>query len=189
MRLVKFELMTQETESNMKDLQVYIGEGFAGPGVNAAHINIMIGQRNGPVGQAFTNSLSSPSQGHVPFMVVAQPNVPVKPATLYVNKADIRGDLHGNATWGASQAAIAKAVTEAMLDGTLPPHAENEWCIVTANWVNGACDDLDAVYENNYVACKTAIRAAMNGLPRLDDIAKIKDQISNPFYTPKARAA
>ncbi len=189
MRLVKFELMTQETESNMKDLQVYIGEGFAGPGVNAAHINIMIGPRNGPVGQAFTNSLSSPSQGHVPFMVVVQPNVPVKPATLYVNKADIRGDLHGNATWGASQAAIAKAVTEAMLDGTLPPHAENEWCIVTANWVNGACDDLDAVYENNYVACKTAIRAAMNGLPRLDDIAKIKDQISNPFYTPKARAA
>jgi 5,6,7,8-tetrahydromethanopterin hydro-lyase len=173
----------------MKALEVYIGEGFAGPGVNAAHINIMIGPRNGPVGQAFTNSLSSPSQGHVPFMVVAQPNVPVKPATLYVNKADIRGDLHGNATWGASQAAIARAVTEAMLDGTLPPEAENEWCVVTANWVNWSCDDLDAVYENNYVACKTAIHAAMNGLPKLDDIAKIKDQISNPFYTPKAKAA
>src|SRR5579863_7151430 len=89
MRLAKFKPMTQETESNMENLQVYIGEGFAGPGVNAAHINIMIGPRNVPVVQSFTNSLSSPSQGHVPFMVVAQPNVPVKPATLYVNKADI----------------------------------------------------------------------------------------------------
>ena len=173
----------------MKTLNFYIGEGFEGPGVNAAHINILIGPRDGPVGQAFTNSLSSPSQGHVPFMVVAQPNLPVKPMTLYVNKADIRGDLHGNATWGASQAAIAKAVTEALLDGTLPPEAEDEWCIVTANWVNWSCDDLDAVYENNYRACQTAIRAAITGLPTRDRLALAVDSISNPFYTPKAKRA
>jgi 5,6,7,8-tetrahydromethanopterin hydro-lyase len=122
-------------------------------------------------------------------MVIAQPSLPVKPATLYVNKADIRGDLHANATWGASQAAIAKAVTEAMLDGTLPPEAADEWCIVTANWVNWACDDLDAVYENNYVACQTAIRAAMHALPTLDQVAAVRESIGNPFYTPKAKAA
>jgi Uncharacterized conserved protein len=97
----------------MKNLDLYIGEGFEGPGVNAAHINILIGPRNGPAGQAFANSLASPSQGHCPFMVIAQPNIPVKPMTLYVNKAAIVGELHGNATWGASQAGIAKAVTEA----------------------------------------------------------------------------
>ncbi|KTC56165.1 aldehyde-activating protein, partial [Pseudomonas fluorescens ABAC62] len=128
----------------MKELDLYIGEGFEGPGVNAAHINILIGPRNGPAGQAFANSLASPSQGHYP----------VKPMTLYVNKAAINSDLHGNATWGASQAGIAKAVLEALLDGTLPPEAEDEWAIVTANWVNPACDDLDAVYLNNYNACR-----------------------------------
>lgn len=32
----------------MKTLDLYIGEGFEGPGVNAAHINILIGPRNGP---------------------------------------------------------------------------------------------------------------------------------------------
>ena len=68
----------------MKALDLYIGEGFEGPGVNAAHINILIGPRNGPAGQAFANSLASPSQGHCPFMVIAQPNIPVKPMTLYV---------------------------------------------------------------------------------------------------------
>lgn len=94
-------------------------------------------------------------------MVVAQPNIPVKPMTLYVNKAGINGDLHANATWGASQAGIARAVTEALLDGTLPAEAEDEWAIITANWVNPACDDLDAVYLNNYNACRTAIRAAL----------------------------
>lgn len=170
----------------MKELDLYIGEGFEGPGVNAAHINILIGPRNGPVGQAFANSLASPSQGHCPFMVIAQPNIPVKPMTLYVNKAAISSDLHGNATWGASQAGIAKAVLEALLDGTLPPEAEDEWAIVTANWVNPACDDLDAVYLNNYNACRTAIRAALTGKPETAQLADVVAHISNPFYTPKA---
>ena len=170
----------------MKKLDLYIGEGFEGPGVNAAHINILLAPRNGPAGQAFASSLASPSQGHCPFMVIAQPNIPVKPMTLYVNKAEINGDLHANATWGASQAGIAKAVTEALLDGALPPEAEDEWAIVTANWVNPGCNDLDAVYLNNYNACRTAISAALACKPERAQLADVVNAIANPFYTPKA---
>ncbi|WP_227318160.1 formaldehyde-activating enzyme [Cedecea davisae] len=167
-------------------MEMYIGEGFEGNGVNASHINIMIGPRSGVVGQAFSGSLASPSQGHCPFMVVIKPNVPAKPMTLYVNKAEISGELHGNATWGASQAAIAKAVTEALLEGTLPPEAEDEWCIVTANWVNPGCNDIDEVYHNNYRACRQAIRSAMGKLPQRSELADSLPQLGNPFYTPKA---
>lgn len=165
---------------------MYIGEGFEGAGVNAAHINVLIGPRNGPAGQAFANSLASPSQGHCPFMVILQPNIPTKPMTLYVNKAEIKGDMHANATWGASQAAIAKAVTQALLEGTLPAEAEDEWCIVTANWVNPSCDDLDEVYINNLRACQNAIYNAMNALPNKATITSAVDAVSNPFYTVKA---
>lgn len=170
----------------MQLLDLYIGEGFEGSGVNAAHINILFGPRNGPAGQAFANGLASPSQGHCPFMVIAQPNIPVKPMTLYVNKAAIASELHGKATWGASQAGIAKAVLEALLEGTLPAEAEDEWAIVTANWVNPDCDDLDAVYLNNYSACRTAIDAALYCKPQRARLADIVNQIRNPFYTPKA---
>ena len=65
--------------------------------------------RNGPAGQAFATALARPSAGHAPFVVIARPGVPTKPLTLYVNKAQIGSDFHGNATWGASQAGIAKA--------------------------------------------------------------------------------
>src|SRR5260370_384943 len=102
---------------------LHIGEGFEGPGVNLAHINVLVGPRNGPAGQAFATALATPSAGHAPFVVIAQPGVPAKPLTLYVNKAPIAGDFHGNATWGASQAGIAKAVAESLEDGTLPPEA------------------------------------------------------------------
>ncbi|QKJ88370.1 Aldehyde-activating protein [Paramixta manurensis] len=166
-------------------MEMYIGEGFAGDGVNASHINIMLGPRNGVVGQAFANSLASPSQGHSPFMVVIKPNVPAKPMTLYVNKAEIKGELHGNATWGASQAAIASAVTAAQLAGILPEEAEDEWCIITANWVNPACTDLDEVYRNNYRACHDAIQAAMEKQPGRSQLQQALKQPGNPFYTPK----
>lgn len=118
------------------DKNLFIGEGFEGPGVNLAHINVLVGPRNGPAGQAFATALATPSAGHAPFVVIAQPGVPTKPLTLYVNKAQIDGDFHGNATWGASQAGIAKAVAESLENGTLPPEAENDWVVVSANWVN-----------------------------------------------------
>jgi 5,6,7,8-tetrahydromethanopterin hydro-lyase len=113
--------------------------------------------------------------------------VPTKPLTLYVNKARIEGDFHGNATWGASQAGIARAVAESLENGTLPPEAENDWVVVSANWVNPKTDDLDAVYENNYLACRNAIVAAMEGLPHRHDVFAAARDVSNPFYTPKQR--
>ncbi len=96
------------------DRNLFIGEGFEGPGLNLAHINVLVGPRSGPAGQAFATALATPSAGHAPFVMIAQPGVPAKPLTLYLNKAPIQGDFHGNATWGASQAGIAKAVAESL---------------------------------------------------------------------------
>lgn len=176
-----------KTMSVSADKQLFIGEGFEGPGVNLAHINVLVGPRNGPAGQAFATALATPSAGHAPFVVIARPGVPTKPLTLYVNKAQIGSDLHGNATWGASQAGIAKAVAESLENGTLPPEAENDWVVVSANWVNPATDNLDAVFDNNYRACKNAILAAMKGLPHRDEVFAAARDVSNPFYTPKQR--
>ncbi len=165
-------------------LSLYIGEAFVGTGVNAAHINIMLGPREGVVGQAFVNSLAMPRQGHCPFMVIIQPGVPVKPATLYANKAEISGEMHGNATWGASQAGIAKAITESLLAGVLPQEAENEWCVVVAPWVNPSCNDLDEIFNNNYVACQQAIKAAMQPQSEHALLVQAIQQLGNPFYQP-----
>lgn len=176
-----------KTMSVSTDKQLFIGEGFEGPGVNLAHINVLVGPRDGPAGQAFATALATPSAGHAPFVVIARPGVPTKPLTLYVNKAQIGSDFHGNATWGASQAGIAKAVAESLENGTLPPEAENDWVVVSANWVNPATDNLDAVFDNNYCACKNAILAAMKGLPLRDQVFAAARDVSNPFYTPKQR--
>lgn len=161
-----------------------IGEAFVGEGVNAAHTNVLVGPREGPAGQAFASSLASPSAGHVPFMVVAQPGVPVRPLTLFVNKAAIAGELHGDATWGAAQAGIAVGVHRAVTEGVLPPEAPYEWVIVAAVWVNPGCDDLDQVFANQRDAAHRAIVAAQRQLPSWEQVDQAARAPRNPFYTP-----
>jgi 5,6,7,8-tetrahydromethanopterin hydro-lyase len=164
---------------------MYIGESFIGSGPNAAHVNIILGPRNGPVGNAWASALSSPTKGHLPYMVVLQPGVPVKPMTAFINKADLRGEVHENMTWGPAQAGLAKGVQESLLEGVIPAYAENDWCVIAAVWVNWTAMDADAVFENNYQAAKGAIVAAMAQQPSLATCAAAVKAVSNPFYTPK----
>ena len=165
---------------------MFIGESFIGSGPNAAHINVIAGPRSGPVGYAWANALSSPTIGHVPFMVVLQPGVPVKPATVLINKADLRGEAHETMTWGPAQAGVASGVQECLLEGLLPAEAENEWCVIVAVWVNWNADDADAVFANNYEASKRALMNAMRVEPTLDAVREAAKRPHNPFYEPKA---
>jgi 5,6,7,8-tetrahydromethanopterin hydro-lyase len=66
---------------------VRIGEAFVGSGPNAAHVNTVLGAKDGPVGTAWATALATPRLRHAPFVVVMRPNVAVKPFTLFVNKA------------------------------------------------------------------------------------------------------
>ncbi len=165
---------------------MYIGESFIGSGPNAAHINVMVGPKTGPVGTAWAGALSSPTKGHLPFMVVLQPGVPVKPALAFINKADLRGEQHENMTWGPAQAGVAKGVQECLLEGILPREAENEWCVIAAVWVNWSAHDADEVFANNYQAAKEAVRCAVNQLPDLATVRAAASDVKNPFYQPKA---
>ena len=66
---------------------VLIGESYVGEGAEAAHINTVLGDRDGPVGTAWATALATPRPGHAAFVVILRPNLPVKPLTLFVNKA------------------------------------------------------------------------------------------------------
>ncbi|MBI0331273.1 formaldehyde-activating enzyme [Burkholderia plantarii] len=77
------------TASPRKSL--YIGEGFEGPGANLAHVNVLIGPREGPARQAFATAPAPPA-GHVPIVMSARPGVPTTPLTRYLNHARIDGE-------------------------------------------------------------------------------------------------
>lgn len=170
----------------MSERAVQIGESFIGAGVNAAHINTVLGERNGPVGAAWATALASPSAGHVPFVAVLQPGVPVKPMTLFVTKSAPAGDEHGLMIWGPAQAGVAGGVADALADGVLDAGTADAAALIVAVWVNPGADDRDAVYRNNREATRTALTNGARGLPSTEDVLAARREPSNPFYTPSA---
>ncbi len=160
-----------------------IGESFVGEGVNAAHINTVLGDREGPAGTAWASALASPSAGHVPFVAVLRPSIPVKPMTLFVTKAAPADDTHGTMIWGPAQAGVAAGVADAVADGIIPEPWTESAVLIAAVWVNPGADDADAVYRNNRLATTTALRNGATGEPTLDRILAARARPANPFYT------
>ncbi len=59
-----------------------IGEAFVGEGAEAAHVNTVLGRRDGPVGTAWATALASPSTGHAPFVAVVRHFMPISVGSL-----------------------------------------------------------------------------------------------------------
>jgi 5,6,7,8-tetrahydromethanopterin hydro-lyase len=164
---------------------VKIGEGFSGDGPNAAHVNTVLGAKDGPAGHAWATALASPNAGHAPFVVVVQPNVPVKPMTLLVNKAtvDPGNERHARLTWGAAQAGVAKGVVDAVRKGIVRAEDTDDLVCIAAVWVNPAADDEHAVYANNAEATLAALTAARDDLPSIRTVLDAGEP-RNPYFNP-----
>ncbi|MEU9015466.1 formaldehyde-activating enzyme [Streptomyces sp. NPDC048479] len=161
---------------------MHIGESFVGAGPNAAHINTVLGHRDGPAGTAWATALATPTQGHAPFMVVLRPNLPVKPLTLFVNKATITDDEHGELTWGPAQAGVAAGVADAVAEGVIPVEWADSLVLITAVWVNPQADAPDEVYRNNRKATREALAIGAWGGPTVDAVLAASTRPTNPFF-------
>src|SRR3954468_986827 len=67
------------------------GESLVGEGNEVAHIDLLIGSKDGPAGQAFAAALLNQKEGHTNLLAVVAPNLPAKPDTLMANKVTIKG--------------------------------------------------------------------------------------------------
>ena len=107
-------------------MSMFIGESLVGDGNEVAHIDLMIGEKTGPVGMAFANALARQSEGHSNLLAVLAPNLLCKPATVLITKVTIKGAEQAVQMFGPAQAAVAKAVTDSVAEGVIPKaQAEN----------------------------------------------------------------
>ena len=87
--------------------EYYIGEALLGAEENLAHIDLIIGSKDGPVGISFANALSSPSMGHGALLACIRPNLLSKPVSLIVPKVTLSKMEDSNKIFGPAQAAVA----------------------------------------------------------------------------------
>jgi len=162
-------------------MSFYIGEALVGEGNEVAHIDLMIGSKDGPVGTAFANALATQSSGHTNLLAVLEPNVAVKPATVMITKVTIKGMRQAVQMFGPAQFAVAKAVADSVASGVIPADQAENLVIVCGVFIHPAAADDRKIYDYNYKATVDAIANAMKRLPTAAQMVAKKDTASHPF--------
>jgi len=162
-------------------MSMFIGEALAGDGNEIAHIDLLIGSKDGPVGVAFANALARQSDGHSNLLAVLTPNLAVKPSTVMITKVTIKGMRQAVQMFGPAQAAVAKAVADSVAGGVIPKSSAEDLVIVCGVFIHPAAEDDKKIYDYNYQATKDAIANAMKGVPTVDQMLAGKDSAKHPF--------
>jgi 5,6,7,8-tetrahydromethanopterin hydro-lyase len=162
-------------------MSMYIGEALAGDGNEIAHIDLLIGSKDGPVGVAFANALARQSEGHTNLLAVLTPNLAVKPSTVMITKVTIKGMKQAVQMFGPAQASVAKAVADSVADGVIPKDQCEDLVIVCGVFIHPEAEDDKKIYDFNFEATKLAIANAMSGKPTADEMVAGKDTAEHPF--------
>ena len=158
-----------------------IGEALIGKGDEVAHVDMIIGDKEGPVGQAFANSLAQLSVGHTPLLAVIRPNLPSKPMTLVIPKVTVKNLEQASKVFGPAQSAVAKAIADAVEEEIIPKDKIDEWVIICSVFIHPNAQDYRKIYHYNYSAAKLALKRAMIGYPSIDKILYDKDRATHPI--------
>jgi len=156
-----------------------IGEALVGDGPELAHVDLIIGEKDGPVGTAFANALSQLSAGHTPLLAVVRPNLLAKPATLVIPKVTLKKESQIKEIFGPVQAAVAKAVSDCVEEGVFGNKDLESMVILASAYLHPDAADYNRIYRYNYGATKLAISRAFEGFPDKKTLLYEKDRAAH----------
>ena len=194
-KLIKFEIEKKVLEERfaaigvtpkvIRDFHLRIGEALAGKEPEVAHIDLLIGRKDGPVGEAYAKAKAAPTAGHESLVAILEPNLIVKPITLIVPTVTIKSMRQASMIYGPAQAGVAKAVADSVADGIIPKAAADDLIIIANVFVHPSAVNRHRVYVNNYKAMRHAVRRTMEGRPTVEEVIENKERSKHPFkYTP-----
>ncbi|RBQ22614.1 Bifunctional enzyme Fae/Hps [Candidatus Methanobinarius endosymbioticus] len=158
-----------------------IGEALVGDGNELAHVDLIIGDKEGAAGTAVANGMTQLSIGHTPLLSVIRPNLMTKPATLIVPKVTV-GDLDdASKIFGPAQTAVGRAVADAVEECLIPRDIAEDIVVMVSVFIHPAAEDYRKIYQYNYGATKLAIRRAMSDYPGINKVLAEKDRGTHPI--------
>ena len=159
----------------------FLGESLVGDGNEVAHIDLIIGSKSGPAGNAFANALSNNKDGFTTLLAVVAPNLPCKPDTLLFNKVTIKGAKQAVQMFGPAQAAVARAVVDSVANGTIDKAKANDLCILVGVFIHWEAADDNKIFDYNYQATKESIARALAGKPTVTEVIAGAKTAKHPF--------
>ncbi len=159
----------------------FIGESLIGDGNEVAHIDLIIGSKQGHAGAAFTHALSTNTDGFTHLLAVVAPNLPAKPDTLLFNKVTIKNATQAVQMFGPAQAAVARAVVDCVSSGVIPRDRVDDYCILVGVFIHWEAKNEKKIFDYNYRATKESIERALKNQPKVDAVISGAKTATHPF--------
>jgi 5,6,7,8-tetrahydromethanopterin hydro-lyase len=159
----------------------FIGESLVGEGNEVAHIDLIIGSKQGHAGAAFTHALSTNTDGFTHLLAVVAPNLPAKPDTILFNKVTIKNATQAVQMFGPAQAAVARAVVDSVSSGVIPRDRVDDYCILVGVFIHWEAKNEKKIFDYNYRATKESIERALKNQPRVDAVISGAKTATHPF--------
>ena len=159
---------------------VRVGESLVGDGNEIAHIDLILGPRGSAAETAFCTGLVNNKDGFTSLLAVVSPNVPAKPNTMIFNKVTMKGAKQAVQMFGPAQRAVARAVMEAVSEGTIPADEADDLYICVGVFIHWEAEDDAKIEQYNYQATKESIERAVAGKPSVQDVLAQKNA-EHPF--------
>jgi 4-hydroxy-tetrahydrodipicolinate synthase len=177
---VDYALPADIPAPSLEDLTLCVGEGFAGPPFSeVAHIDLLIGTKDGPVGKAIERARREPRPGHE-LAVISE-----HPFTILVPTVTIRGAKARQLVYEEAASGVSLALQHAIEHHNLPEELLDKVCLIANVFVHPAASIRQRVKINNYKAMRGAIRKALEGRPALDELIAEREAARHPFrYAP-----
>jgi 4-hydroxy-tetrahydrodipicolinate synthase len=171
---------TPQTPRTVEGWEMKVGEGFAGPPFQElAHVDLLIGLREGPVGRAIDRSLEGWGEERGLRIINERPLTLLVP-TVTLRTAKSRRLFYDDAARGVNM-----AIELSIQDGFLPEAILSDVVLIANVFVHPSASIAMRVFGNNYKATRQAIRKAIEGRPTLAELVTERTAARHPFrYAP-----
>ncbi|MGB9889368.1 MAG: dihydrodipicolinate synthase family protein [Anaerolineae bacterium] len=152
-----------DLELEPEDIRRYglrVGTGTAGEGVNRVQLDLVAGRKETPLGDAYALQLTYPLHGREALTTILEPGLTVRPATLLLPTLPQKNLRQANMIYGPTQAALARAIVDALETGVIPASAADEEVMIVLATVHPKALDRHALYQSVYQAAQRAIAQA-----------------------------
>jgi 4-hydroxy-tetrahydrodipicolinate synthase len=171
---------THYTPDTVAGWALKVGEGFAGPPFEElAHVDLLLGLKDGPVGKAIERSLSQWGEARGLKLIRE------RPLTLLVPTVTLRTSKARRLFYESAAEGINLGLQAEVDAGFLPEAILDDIVLIVNVFVHPSASIAKRVSFNNYKAVRQAVRKAIEGRPTMGELINEKVSARHPFrYAP-----
>jgi len=164
----------------VEDLTLLHGEALFGGNTEVAHVDLVLGIRDGPMSEALVDA-GKIIEGTHPSNVIKD----LELTTVFAPTVTITSEKHKKMVYDVAQKAVADAVKRTITDMVIPHELIPDLIIAVNAFVHPSAANPKRVHINNFIAVRHAIRRAIEGRQSVSEIIARKDSARHPFaYNP-----